>query len=254
MQPLMASPVARPAIALPSGEVRLWWAATDRRPAMRGEAVEAVLSAAEIERMGRFAFPEDRRRYLVGRLLLRRSLSSVAPATPREWVFEAAAGGRPEVAAPRWAARLRFSLSRAPDVAVCALCLDHAVGVDVEALDAGRMGPAVERRILAAREREELAGLAGEARVRRLFALWTLKEAVLKALGTGLAVEPAEIAFSFEGGDGPAVTFEGPGVEAGERWSLESTLLPTGHALAIAVRRGAGEVVRFRPPSVRGLL
>jgi 4'-phosphopantetheinyl transferase len=230
------------------GEVHVVWARVgEAPPGVDREPLAALLSAVERERLERFAFEEDRWRYLVAHGLLRRALSRCAPVSAAEWRFVATAAGRPEIEAPAAARRLRFSLSHAAGVTACAVCLDHAVGLDVEAVDASLMAGGVEQRILSAAEQEELAPLSGAARLRRLFALWTLKEACLKARGDGLAVEPAQLSFFWPRSGPPVVTFEPATGEHPDQWRLESCSLPTGHALAVAVRCPAAIDLRVLP-------
>ena len=53
--------------------------------------------------------------------------------------------------------------------------------------------------VLAPEEREALAGLAEpDVRHATFLRVWTLKEAVLKALGTGLSREPASVAIALD--------------------------------------------------------
>lgn len=243
----MAGLAAESPFSLSSGDVMVRWAPVGTTPpaAERAE-LAAPLSAAERARLERFAFERDAWHYLVAHALLRRTLARCAAVAPEAWSFRIASGGRPEIAGPVGARRLRFSLSHTRGLAACAVCLDHAVGVDVEAVDASLLPAEVERRILAPSERAALAPLAGEERLQRLFALWTLKEACLKARGEGLAEPPAAVSFAFPADGPPAVAFAPPVVDDPAAWRLHAALLPSGHALAAAVRSAPGVRLRFR--------
>lgn len=181
-------------------------------------------------------------------LLVRRTLSRLAAVDAAAWTFAVSASGRPEIEAPSTAGRLRFSLSRASDLAACAVCLDHAVGIDVEVVDESRMPENVVQRILSADEREALSSYSGAARLRRLFALWTLKEACLKAQGVGLVVDPAALSFSLPPSGAPTVRFAASLEQDAGAWRLVSGSLPPGHAFAVAVRCPAGCDLRCLPP------
>ncbi len=160
-------------------------------------------------------------------------------------MFAAADGGRPEVASPESARRLRFSLTHTTGLAACAVCLDHDVGVDAEAVEGRPISTAFAERILSVAERRAVAVLPEERRGLRLFELWTLKEACLKARGDGLAVAPGELSFSLDAGRSPAVAFGAALAGDPREWWFHSASLASGHVLAVAVRSGAGSTVRL---------
>jgi 4'-phosphopantetheinyl transferase len=80
---------------------------------------------------------------------------------------------------------------------VAAAIARHPVGVDVEPSDRAMDVEALAEQALAPAEREALAGRRGAGeRDRALLTWWTRKEAVLKATGDGLTVEPREVIVS----------------------------------------------------------
>jgi 4'-phosphopantetheinyl transferase len=87
---------------------------------------------------------------------------------------------------------LRCSLSHSGGLALVAVTLGVDVGVDLESTRRDTSDWAVWRHVLTA---EELSSTprTGPDRLRSLLAFWTAKEAVLKAAGVGLAVDPREI-------------------------------------------------------------
>lgn len=206
-----------------------------------------ILSPAERDRLGRLVFEADRWHYLAAHVLLRRALSSFAPVPPEAWSVAAAEErGRPEIASPESARRLRFSLTHTRGLAACAVCLDRDVGVDAEAIDARLLSPEVAARFLSAAECEEVAVLPEERRAFRLLELWTLKEACLKARGDGLSVAPTELSFALAAGRSPAVSFGAAVSGDPTEWRFHLAALASGHVLAAAARSGAGTEVRFR--------
>src|SRR5262245_21719068 len=92
----------------------------------------AILSLSEQERARRFRFERDRRLYVVAHSMLRRALGEHLNVAPVALGFQHNAYGGPELD-PR--ERTRFSLAHSHGMAVCALTLDHDVGIDVEPLD-----------------------------------------------------------------------------------------------------------------------
>lgn len=234
--------------SLATGDVLVRWAPVGKPPAAaERRALTALLSASERARLERFAFDEDAWHYLVAHALLRRTLARCAPVAPEAWSFRNSPGGRPEIEAPGLARRLRFSLSHTQGLVACAVCLDHPVGVDAEAIADEVMGEAVAARILAPAETTALEGLTALERRRRLFELWTLKEASLKATGDGLAVPPAALSFDLAGAAPPRVAFAPDVADDPAAWRFHLAAPGSEHVLAVAVRCGRGVEVGFAP-------
>ena len=98
--------------------------------------------------------------------------------------------GKPRLVAPT--PRLSFSLARRASLLLIAMAWDAPIGADLERLDARHDGLDVARNFFAAGECAWLASLGREARAEGFLMLWTAKEAVLKALGRGIAQGLAE--------------------------------------------------------------
>jgi len=94
--------------------------------------------------------------------------------------------------------RLDFSLSHAGDFAAVAVTRGIRVGVDVET-PRPRLDPiAVARAHFAPSETAALEACAQARQAALFLRLWTAKEAVLKALGTGLAGSLSQTAFHLD--------------------------------------------------------
>ncbi|WP_147796229.1 4'-phosphopantetheinyl transferase superfamily protein [Cellulomonas sp. Y8] len=122
------------------------------------------------------------------------------------------------------------SLSRGGDLVVVALCDAGPVGVDVEPVRP--IGDDLARVVLAPGE-PPAAGSHG------LLRTWSRTEAVLKAAGTGLAVDPRALRVSDAAGR-PAVRVVDPGAAAaltpapGTRWWLTDVDAGADHIAALA--------------------
>lgn len=88
---------------------------------------------------------------------------------------------------------MEFNLSHSGDIAVCAVS-DKPIGIDIEALREIR--PDAAKRFASA---EELEYIGSDPR--RLFEIWTLKEAYFKCVGTGIGSDIKSVTFTVDGDD-----------------------------------------------------
>jgi 4'-phosphopantetheinyl transferase len=195
----------------------------------------ALLSDEERARCERTLVPAARLRRTAALLLARHALSAWSGHPLASWRFASTPEGRPEPVTPAGSG-LRFNLSHTAGLIACVVADGgRSCGVDAEASpaspDAVRHLPPhfaePERRDLA-----ELAAIAGErARAARVAAYWVLKEAYLKALGTGLRRELSSVVFT--GLSGPSVTVHDTR-QPGDRWRFDLTHPTPGHVVAVA--------------------
>ncbi|MFO1104263.1 MAG: 4'-phosphopantetheinyl transferase superfamily protein [Methylocystis sp.] len=146
-----------------------------------------LLDESETARAQRFAFESDRRAYVAAHALLRARLSQRSiDVSPREWRFGATPHGKPFLLGP--SAGLSVSLSHTRGMVAVAIASGREIGVDVESALTPRNALNVAERYFAPEEAELLRSESDPVtRNEIFFAIWTLKEAVLKADGRGLA-------------------------------------------------------------------
>jgi len=97
-------------------------------------------------------------------------------------------------------------------------------------VDAG----AIAARFFAPAETAQISALDGEARRDRFFDLWTLKEALVKALGLGMAATLYSLAFTV-GADG-GIHVDAPDLDS-DAWQFALFAPGPRHRLAVAVGR-----------------
>lgn len=135
------------------------------------------------------AEPQARARFLARRGLARRAVARRLDCAVEHVTIGRSASGAPVLLAPD--ARLHLALSGRDDLVAVALA-EAPVGVDIEPVGAPFEAPL---NVLHPDERAALAAMGADAHD-HFMRLWTAKEAYLKALGTGFAREPAEIAIA----------------------------------------------------------
>ena len=172
--------------SLSRAEVHVW-RANLHLDTPRVEALENILSPEERYRAERFRFEVDRLRYKTAHGLLREILARYLAVLPASLTFVQGAHGKPSLTAYEGRRTLRFNLSHSENMALIAVAIDREVGVDVESVRRHVEAVEIARRFFSAEEAAALAELQSGRRNRAFFELWTRKEAVLKAIGMGIA-------------------------------------------------------------------
>ena len=189
-----------------------------------------LLSADERQRAERFVRPQDRARYVAGRSRLRAILGRYLGRPPGELRFAYGPHGRPMLAG------VGFSLAHAEELAALAVGPEPTMGLDIE-----RRRPvdaATARQYLSASEQAEVEALpAGTRDLARLRA-WTRKEAVMKALGFGLAGDFTRVEVT----TGPEARLRACPDGDAWRWSLREVSLGPEVVAALAVRADGATV------------
>lgn len=157
-------------------------------PALVSEKEAAACTSDEEHlRAGRFRFREDALHWIACRAALRQILGKAIQRPPREVPLVLSGYGKPSLVQPYES--LHFNLSHCSDLAVVALGIDGPVGIDLEKSDRAVDLLECESTFCHPAEIQHLPD-EPTLRARQLLRIWTAKEAVLKALGTGLSHPP----------------------------------------------------------------
>lgn len=165
------------------------WVAPLDAPEPVAERLAAVLSPGELRRAARYRSAADARRFSAARGWLRHVLGTVlgldpaaVPVTEGPGKPRLLTGGPPH-----------FNVSHAGELTVVAVA-SFEVGVDVEHARSGWRWADVVAVACAPEEADALAaGVPGAEREEAFLAVWTAKEAYLKATGEGLAMAPDRV-------------------------------------------------------------
>ncbi|MCY4451964.1 MAG: 4'-phosphopantetheinyl transferase superfamily protein [Immundisolibacterales bacterium] len=158
-----------------------------------GRESEALgwLDDAERSRLARFTHPRRRREFVRCRAALRAALCARLDCANGQLSFRDTERGKPLALLRGGPAPASFSVSHSGRHGLLAFARGGRIGVDVEERVAWRDLDALIAAVLTRDERAELASSGGGDRIARFFTLWTIKEALLKALGTGLQLDVA---------------------------------------------------------------
>jgi 4'-phosphopantetheinyl transferase len=213
------------------GEVHVWRVALDPPPRAL-DGYRPALSADERARAGRFRTEVLRRRFVAGRGALRAILAGYLGVAPTEVAFAYGGHGKPRLD-PNGPG-VEFNLAHSDDLAVCAVALGRAVGVDVERVRPVDGSPRIVARYFTPGEHAEFLGHPEPERPGAFFRGWTRKESFLKVTGAGLSAGLDSFEVSL-GAAGAVLRRVGDDPEAARRWSLRDVDAGPGFASAVAV-------------------
>jgi len=150
-----------------------------------------------------------------------------------EWAFERNAHGKPSLRSHL--PNLHFSCSHTHSASVIAVSRQHPVGIDIESSFLTFEDPSLIEEYFTKEERQAIQRLPEHKRAKARVRLWALKEAVVKMLGTGLALDISKLEFDVEEDCLKSNCEPGIGI-SGMRlatWSVTNQLQPLSVALAV---------------------
>ncbi|VAW71262.1 4'-phosphopantetheinyl transferase [hydrothermal vent metagenome] len=188
-------------------------------------ALEKTLSNAEIDRANAFKFPHLRIRYIKCRSALRSILSRYLDLPPEQIVISLSDTGRPFLDG----CHLDFNVSHSEDHALIAvLNTDGRIGIDLESISPLAELDNIAETVLTPTELKSL--YCNDNKLLSFYRYWTGKEAYLKAIGTGLSVDPRTIEINIEDANAPLLI---KGYDQ-NKFKLQSALVVAGFVATIA--------------------
>ena len=164
----------------------------------------ALLATDELERADRFYKSEHSIAFITSHAWLRILLSRYLNTDPRTLTFATASLGKPHLAHPN--TPLRYNLSHTQGRALLAITGQYEIGADIEYV---RPIPEIDDIALthfSTPERNELAQAPDAQQKQHTFhRIWTAKEALLKAFGSGLYLPLLETEVTYTPASTPTV-------------------------------------------------
>jgi 4'-phosphopantetheinyl transferase len=212
--------------ALSPGEVHVWRASLEI-----GSDTLLVcrqsLSLEERARADRFHFDDHRRRFIAARGILRHLLGGYTGTAASDVQFDYGPHGKPSVRQAE--TTIRFNLSHSGELMVAALSSTAELGVDIEKDDRQIPATDISKRFFTPEEHAEVQQEQAEQRTGIFLRYWTAKEAVMKATGLGLSLDPAKIAIALD-----PLRLTSLRGEAGSGWELRAFQPATGYTGVLA--------------------
>lgn len=171
---------ANPAPLRPS-QVHLWLLDIRRFPQELSRQAQMIMSAEERERAQKFIRGKDE--YIASRWLLRRVLAEYLQQPAETLVFSRGKKGKPYIADHS----LQFNLSHSGHWALLGLAQGMELGVDIEQVRDTRDLLGIANNYYHPDELTQLRQRQGDDQIHFFYQLWTLKEALLKAMGVGIS-------------------------------------------------------------------
>jgi 4'-phosphopantetheinyl transferase len=228
-------------LSIVPGEVHLW--RVDLAvPLLVDEVLAETLSDQETSRAGGFINNELKRKYANSHLALRKILSKYQDCPPHQLDFSVTKRGKPYLDNTP----LQFNLSHSGELALVAVAVGGAcrIGVDVECVDRQLDVLGLAQRFFTHNEHQELQNLTDIDSHKGFFAIWTLKEAFVKATGEGLYASLTDFEVTLAAGkDGLVCCSAAMGYVSD--WNLMRLSLEGGYAGALAVSHPSDSIKYF---------
>jgi 4'-phosphopantetheinyl transferase len=172
--------------------VHVWLLQLELGPAAIA-AIEPDLSPEEQQRAKQLRFDRDRIRFIAAHGGLRRILGAYLQRTPREVAIVTDERRKPRLAPVGQAADLRFNLSHSGEWGLLAIGRQRHIGVDIEQVRPVPELLDVAKSVLSSPEMAALMARTESDRLGHFLAMWTRKEAAVKAVGAGLAADLPQV-------------------------------------------------------------
>ena len=234
-------------VGLEPDEVHVWRVELDMPCADLAHQIGS-LASDERAKADRFHFAHDRARYIAAHVAMRAILGRYLRVAPAALVFSATHSGKPFIQSPpqSGSTALTFNLSHAHDLALIAVSMGHAVGIDVERICPELAEQHIAEHFLAPEEVTALRALPLEVQAVAFFNCWTRKEAFVKARGEGLSLPLDRFTVTLAPGQPAALLSAADDSVQASRWQLWSLEPGPSYAAALAVDCPRCRVITFR--------
>jgi 4'-phosphopantetheinyl transferase len=229
---------------LRADDVHVWRASLDR-PADVIAKLAPLLSSDERQRAERFHRPTDRRRFIAGRGILRRVISTYLALAPDEVRFVYNKYGKPFISDDQNHGALSFNLSHSNGIALYAVVRGRRVGIDVEYMRQDFATIEVAERFFSKDEFEALKAAPVDRRTEAFFNCWSRKESYIKAIGMGVSYPLDRFTVSLAPNAAPELLKVNADTTEAARWKMYEMDVAKGYVAALIVENPPVYLGRF---------
>ena len=168
-------------------QVHIWTVSFDLPDDLVANLIK-LLSAEEKKKADRFKFPHLKRQYTVFHATLRKMLAYYLGVNEKKIAFTRGTYGKPAVSEDINHLNIQFSMSKSSESGVYAFMIGNEIGIDIEKINQLPDMVNIVKRHFTTDENHIFENMQDKEKLGWFYTVWTRKEALLKAIGTGLYV------------------------------------------------------------------
>ena len=224
-------PTQRKLPKLASDQVHLWLADFQDWQ-LDIDDLRNLLSEAELQRLERYLIPIKQEQFTISRGLLRLLLASYLQEGPADIQLKTNEDGKPYLVGHP----IHFNISHSGKYLLLGFTLLDQIGVDIQEIYPISNLDTLLKRYFHDQESTYLEALAPHHRIGSFFAIWTAKEAYLKASGVGFTKSSRSVGLLPSGDPTRSFHFaESPTSGKKPYWTIQGLDLPDSYRGAVAV-------------------
>jgi 4'-phosphopantetheinyl transferase len=225
-------------------EVKVWYSNAESLPREIVASKSSLLSPEERLQWKKFRHDHDRDRYLITRVMTREVLGSYLGVEPHALRFQRSLTGKPELESGLYARHIEFNITHCEGLVALVLA-QGSVGIDAEPKNR-QIELDVARLVLTSEEQSELQSWPIEQRRYRLLQYWTMKEALVKAMGVGFSKPLDSVAVEFTAQSEPRIRYLlGEASESGSWFVFQSADQFADHLFSLALKHSSRSTPRL---------
>ena len=188
--------------------------------AIREASALTWLNEDELSRSRRFLYPGPSRRFVLCRSALRAILCAQLGCENRHLTFGQSRYGKPYAMLRNKPIMFSFNISHSGKHGLIAFATHGQLGVDVEERTDRKDIDDISKLVFGPNEQSALESTGGSRKINLFFKFWTIKEALIKAVGMGFFLDPLSFELPPALREGTTSRFQLPQMSAQE-WRLE---------------------------------
>lgn len=232
---------SRPTLNINPGEVHIWLIFPSQVIRDIDKKLD-LLSCSESGKAAGFYFEKDRNLYKTAHISLRLILGLYTEIPPAEIKFVYAENGKPLQEETQNHRNIAFNLSHTFDLAAVGVTTFPQIGIDVEFTGGKEIVRDLAAQISTDEEMKFYENQPVHLQRETFYKLWTRKEALLKACGTGLSIEPNRIYVEPQK-PSPVLRLPANGFSANPIFKLHDFQITNSHTGSVAVQTESFEPI-----------